>query len=170
MALERLRPRLIRLAVGWTGDPDEAEDITQEAIMRAYDKRHQYQPQTNLPAWTAVIARNIAINRFRRYHRGREVLSLDGLTEKEDGVSLVPDTNEERQPEAVLWRRELRDRITEAIARLSPDHREVLRRAALEDRPYDEIATALHIPVGTVRSRLFRAREQLRRVLAPVLT
>jgi len=137
---------------------------------RAYNKRAQFQPQTNIHAWTAVIARNIAINRFRRFHRSREVLSLDGMTEREDGAALVPDSNEDRQPEAVLWKRDRQERIAEAIARLSPDHREVLRRAALEDRPYEEVAAELNIPVGTVRSRLFRAREHLRQHLMHLVT
>jgi RNA polymerase sigma-70 factor (ECF subfamily) len=166
MVLEQQRPRLLRLAFGWTRDPDEAEDIAQEAILRAYRKRAQFQPQTNITAWTAVIARNIAINRFRRFHRNREVVSLDGLRERESGVALVPDPHEDRHPEAAFWKREQEERIAKAMERLSPDHREVLRRAALEDRPYEEVARDLDIPIGTVRSRLFRARESLRRHLA----
>lgn len=166
MALEQQRPRLLRLALGWTRDTDEAEDIAQEAILRAYRKREQFQPQTNINAWTSVIARNIAINRFRRFHRSREVISLDGLRERESGVALVPDHHEDRQPEAMLWKRDQQERIAKAMERLSPEHREVLCRAAIEDRPYEEVAAALNIPIGTVRSRLFRAREALRRHLA----
>ncbi|HEY3267957.1 MAG TPA: sigma-70 family RNA polymerase sigma factor [Armatimonadota bacterium] len=161
-ALEQQRPRLRRLAMGWTRDTDEAEDIAQETIVRAFRKREQFQPDTNINAWTAVIARNVAINRYRRFHRSHETLSLDGLSETESGVALVPDHHEERQPEAMFWKREREAQIAKAIDRLSPEHRAVLQRAAIEDRPYEDIATELNIPVGTVRSRLFRARENLR--------
>lgn len=167
-ALELQRPRLRRLAMGWTRDTDEAEDIAQETIVRAYRKREQFQPETNINAWTAVIARNVAINRFRRFHRSNETLSLDGLSETESGVGLVPDTNEHRQPENMFWKRHEEEQIARAIERLSPEHRQVLTRAAIEDRPYEEIANELNIPVGTVRSRLFRARENLRQQLLMV--
>lgn len=165
-ALELQRPRLHRLAMGWTRDTDEAEDIAQEAILRAYRKRDQFQPETNMNAWTAVIARNVAINRFRRFHRSNETLSLDGLSDTESGVAMVPDKEESRHPERVFWKREAENRIAKAIGELSPEHQQVIRRAAIEDRPYDEIAKELNIPIGTVRSRLFRARENLRQHMA----
>lgn len=164
-ALENQRPRLRRLAMGWTRDTDEAEDIAQETIVRAYRKREQFQPETNLNAWTAVIARNVAINRYRRFHHSNETVSLDGLCENDTGAALVPDAHEDRQPEARFWKREREERIARAIARLSPEHQAVLQRAAIEDRPYEEIAAELKIPIGTVRSRLFRARENLRHQL-----
>jgi RNA polymerase sigma-70 factor (ECF subfamily) len=167
-ALELQRPRLRRLAMGWTRDSDEAEDIAQETIVRAFRKREQFQPETNMNAWTAVIARNVAINRFRRFHRSNETLSLDGLCETESGVAMVPDNHEDRQPEAMFWKRHRDERIQKAIDRLSPEHRAVLQRAAIEDRPYEDIAAELNIPIGTVRSRLFRARENLRNQLAVV--
>jgi len=93
-------------------------------------------------------------------------LSLDGLSDTESGVAMVPDKDESRHPERVFWKREAENRIARAIGELSPEHQQVIRRAAIEDRPYDEIAKELNIPIGTVRSRLFRARENLRQQMA----
>jgi RNA polymerase sigma-70 factor (ECF subfamily) len=140
-------PRLRRFARVLMRPADAADDLVQETVLRAISARHQFETGTNLRAWLFVILRN-ARNAELRRQRG-----VSATEEIQQGVS---GGQEERQ--------QMRD-VAAAFLRLPPQQREVLWLVVVEGVDYAEAARLLGIPLGTVRSRLSRARTALRDVL-----
>ncbi len=146
-------PRLRRFARYLTRDPDYADDLVQECLIRAVEKIDSWQPGTNLRAWLLVILKNVFRNDLRK--KGREVSFSP--QEDSDLTVAVPAAQDARM--ALL---EVRD----AFLKLSEEHREILLLVAIEGLKYEEAAVVLDVPVGTVRSRLSRARLALRDLLS----
>jgi RNA polymerase sigma-70 factor, ECF subfamily len=146
-------PRLRRYARYLRREPDRADDLVQECLVRAIAKIHTWQPGTNLRAWLFTIIRNCHIDEVRAEQR------IDYLDEA------MPDD----QPGlSVRGNQESSVALSEAgsaFLSLSAEHREILLLVAIEGLHYDEAASILGMPVGTVRSRLSRAREALRHAL-----
>jgi RNA polymerase sigma-70 factor, ECF subfamily len=151
--IEKEITRLRRFARCLARDPDRADDLVQECLLRALRNVHTWQPGTNLLAWLFAILRNCHIDEIRRV-RHHACVDLGDFDAKWYGV---PGNQEARMTLA-----EIRD----AFSRLSADHREVLLLVVVEGLDYRETADILGAPVGTVRSRLSRAREALRRECA----
>jgi RNA polymerase sigma-70 factor, ECF subfamily len=145
-------PRLRRYARYLARDADRADDLVQECLMRAIAKIDSWTPGTNLRAWLFVILRNCHINEVRRGQR----TSLFGEVSSDYDVVPTP-----AGQEAHISLLEVRD----AYLNLSEEHREVLLLVAIEGLQYEEAAAILEIPVGTIRSRLSRARQTLRDAL-----
>jgi RNA polymerase sigma-70 factor (ECF subfamily) len=145
-------PRLRRYARYLARDADRADDLVQECLMRAIARVDSWTPGTNLRAWLFVILRNCHINEVRRGQR----ISLVGETTTDYEVVPTPASQE-----AHVSLLEVRD----AYLNLSEEHREVLLLVAIEGLQYEEAAAILEIPVGTIRSRLSRARQALRDAL-----
>jgi RNA polymerase sigma-70 factor (ECF subfamily) len=145
-------PRLRRYARYLARDADRADDLVQECLMRAIAKIDSWTPGTNLRAWLFVILRNCHINEVRRGQR----TSLFGEVSPDYDVVPTP-----AGQEAHISLLEVRD----AYLNLSEEHREVLLLVAIEGLQYEEAAAILEIPVGTIRSRLSRARQTLRDAL-----
>lgn len=146
-------PRLRRYARALVRDPGRADDLVQDTVVRAWEKRHQYTPGTNLRAWLFTIMRNVFMNKLRRNGLESSVMSGEQETTPEPIASPDPDPVAFSDLEA-------------ALQQLPTEQREVLLLAGLEHISYKEIAVALDIPLGTVMSRLGRARERLRRILS----
>lgn len=144
------------------GSPDEAEDVAQEAFVQAYVKLANFAGQSAFYTWLYRIAFNTAISRRRRR---REETSVE-QTRETTGEEPLDDT--ETAEERVL-RQERAASVQQALARLSDEHRAILVLREVEDCDYDEIAQVLGLPVGTVRSRLHRARLHLKEQLDAVL-
>ena len=145
-------PRLRRYARYLRREPDHADDLVQECLARAIAKIHTWQPGTNLRAWLFVILRNCHINEIRREQRTD--LIDDTPT---DEPALTTPGNQETSVALAEVRR--------AYLGLSEEHREVLLLVAIEGLQYEEAAAILEVPLGTVRSRLSRARQALRHAL-----
>jgi RNA polymerase sigma-70 factor (ECF subfamily) len=143
-------PDLRRYAASLTRDPVDAEDLLQETMMRAYCKFHLWQPGTNLMAWMVVMMRRIFLSKF--VGPAKRATSQFPI---EDCEIAVP-VNQEQRVEI--------SRVQASWPRLSHDHREVLEVVAVGGASYDEAATTLGVPVGTIRSRLGRARQSLRQL------
>lgn len=143
-------PRLRRYARALTRGQEGADDLVQETLLRALEKTHLWQAGTNLRAWLFTLLHNNYVNTVRRSARqGHRVdVEFAGLT------------TPAHQQRAL----ELRD-LERAIARLPEDQRTALLLIALEGMKYEEAAAVLDVPVGTIRSRLSRAREALRQML-----
>jgi RNA polymerase sigma-70 factor (ECF subfamily) len=158
--------RAFRFAYRLTGNAEDAKDLVQEAFYRMIRSWDRYEESRSLDAWFFTIMRNIHLDLCKRYEKGR----LVSLQEKPSGDG--GGTYEEIVPseeEAVLRRLEREEALGEvrsALRGLSPEHRSVLALCDMEDLSYARASEVSGIPVGTVRSRLSRAREALRRALA----
>ena len=144
-------PRLRRYARALTRDLIAADDLVQECLTRALSKLHLWQQGTDLRAWLFTILHHQYINHVRR--TAREGTAI-GLSEREPLLARAPQQGS---------RLELRD-LERAIAKLPRTQRSVILLVGLEGMSYGEVATALGVPVGTIRSRLSRGREALRRL------
>lgn len=142
-------PSLRRYARALLGNRSQADDLVQDTLERAWAKRDRWSMGTNLRAWLFTIMHHLFINQIRRE---RPLASYD------ESVETVAATHEEAD---IVEMRELRN----AIASLPDDYREVLLLVAVEQLRYEEVAAILKIPLGTVMSRLSRARKQMRRLM-----
>jgi len=145
-------PRLRRYARALTRDLSAADDLVQDCLARALSKVHLWQAGTDLRAWLFTILHNQYVNHVRRAVREGAAV---GLSETEPMLTSQPNQNK---------RLELRD-LERAIARLPEEQRAVLLLVGLEGMRYEEVAVILDVPVGTIRSRLSRGREMLRRLM-----
>jgi RNA polymerase sigma-70 factor (ECF subfamily) len=150
--LEAQLPRLRRYARALTRDPSRADDLIQDTLVRALAKQHLYQDNTNLRAWLFTLMHNQHVNNARRNVREDNSLDVDTVT-----AHLVAITD----PTASRQLREL----DEAIGKLAMEQRQVILLIGLEGMSYEETAAILDVPIGTVRSRLSRGREALRRLM-----
>lgn len=151
------------------GNDTDAEDITQEVFLKALTSLHAFRAESSLQTWLFRIATNLCRDLLRRRQRERGWFSLWRRAEDEaeggaDSLLEIPD--HEGNPERQLLREELNYLLQCAIERLPTAMREVLILHDLEALSYEEIAQALGIPLGTVKSRLFHARARLREALA----
>jgi RNA polymerase sigma-70 factor, ECF subfamily len=159
-------------ALKLTRNPRDAEDLVQDTYVRAFEKFELFKPGTNLKAWMFRVMTNRFINLYRRRRIRPEQASYDDVGEfmgKEDKQILQDFQSTEAM--AGLMQNEgfldsLDDRLKDALQGLSDDYREVLIMNVIGEMQYKDIATALGIPLGTVMSRLSRARAILRERVA----
>jgi RNA polymerase sigma-70 factor, ECF subfamily len=151
---------LYRVALRLTGDPSQAEDLVQDTMLKAYRAWRQYRPGTNAKGWLLTILRNTFINDYRR--RKLEPVAMD--LEAVEPHALYRAV-EQSDPEGAFFSKIVDAKVLEAIDALAPEFREVLVLSDIEGMRYAEIAETLQVPVGTVKSRLFRARRQLQAAL-----
>ena len=148
-------PRLRRYARVLTGETSRADDLVQETLARAWEKRRLWAAGTDLRAWLFTIMHNVFLNQRALARREALNVSLDG--DEDGGAAWQIPVRAMQQTRVELLE------ILREVARLPVDQRSVLVLAAVEEMRYEEIAAVLGIPVGTVMSRLSRAREKLRR-------
>lgn len=151
-----------QLGLHLLGDSQEALDLCQEVFLRVFRMLHQFRGQSSLRTWIYRIALNQASNRlrtWRRRHRSQQV-SLDDAPQGQ-----LPDGQPSSSPDRVLQQREVAGRVWTALDALPFDQRAVIVLREIDGLSYDEIAQSLDVAVGTVKSRLARAREQLRQTL-----
>ena len=152
---------LFNLAMWLARDRALAEDLVQEACLRAMRFRHQFQPGTNLRAWLFQIVRSVAITQYRRDRRAGQRVDLEALEGQRSKPGGAPGTNRPAGPEPFA-----RVDIDAALGQLPEEYRTVVVLADLEGLSMADVAVAMNCPVGTVKSRLFRARAVLRKALA----
>ena len=157
---------LYNLARWLTRDPVEAEDLVQETYARAFQAAHQFRPGTNLRAWLFQILRNAFFTQYKRRGREPDVLDpeiLDGMSDR-GGIGLGREAGIDRrlsgEPDGTAGAD-----LAAALNRLPEHYRSVVVLADVEDFTMTEIAEIMHCPVGTVKSRLFRARLILKELL-----
>lgn len=159
--IARYGPRLHGTARWIVGNPHDADDVVQDVFLVALQSPHLFKGDCAVFTWLYRITVNKAVSLKRR---ARRTVSLDTGSGARSGLD-PGDTAEDTGPGADLERAELAGWVHAALRRLSGEHREVIFMKDFEGLPYGEIAAALGVPVGTVRSRLYRARLDLRYLL-----
>lgn len=160
-------PRLYRLALRLTGRVEDAEDLVQETLVRSLPALRRFEGRARLSTYLARALSNLWKNRLRSRSRSPLVGWFwlgRRRAEEDDGPDPEP-ADDAPDAVATLEARDRAGRVREAVAGLLPERRLTLLLREVEELSYEEIASATGVPVGTVRSRLARAREDLRRVL-----
>jgi len=165
-----LRPQLesaYRLAYRLTGSAADAEDLVQEASLSAWRGFGSFEPGTNFPAWFYRILTNAFVSRYRKSRRQGQTMALDEVPELYLWSQSAEAGREDvlADPAETLVARMDAERINAAITALPDEYRVVAALYFVEDLSYQEIAGMASIPIGTVRSRLFRARRRLQAAL-----
>lgn len=145
-------PALRAYARGLTHDVPEADDLVQDCLLKAMEKNHLYKRGTNLRAWLLTILRNLFINGYRRRQTRGTPVSFDEHYHDAGGP-------------APFSARATRDQIAAAIRNLPAEQREVVVLIPMQGFSYEEVARITEVPLGTVRSRLSRARKALKKAL-----
>jgi RNA polymerase sigma-70 factor (ECF subfamily) len=161
--------RIYNVCYRFTGSADAAEDLAQEVFIKMYRTLSTYAPEKGaFSTWIMTMTRNLLVDHFRKSKQDRVTDSLDaGVSEDHDAVTLgdrIPDsaaTADDR-----IQRRETQQMVQRAIQKLSPELREAVILRDLQDMDYKEIAVALKVPEGTVKSRINRGRMELGRLLS----
>ncbi len=151
--------RAFLAALGFLGNPEDAREASQEAFVRAYRALARYDTSRPFYPWYYRILRNLCLDRIQR--RKRAPIPSEHI----ERAAQTPSTLLGRSPEASTIGARTQLRVQRCIDRLSVDHREIIYMRHYQDLSYDEMAEALGVPVGTVMSRLYRARAALRRLL-----
>jgi RNA polymerase sigma-70 factor (ECF subfamily) len=158
--VRRHQDRLYHSVFHFCGAAEEAQDVVQDALVQAFLKLHMFRRDSAFYTWLYRIAMNLLISQKRRV---RVTVSLDGF-----GQGRHDPIDGRARPSAALERQDRVTQVRAALLALSDEHRQVLVLREIEGWPYDTIADLLDLPIGTVRSRLHRARLELRDLLKPV--
>ena len=146
------------IALGFVGNREDAQDLSQEAFVRAYRNIKSVKPDRKFFPWFYQILKNLCISHLRkRKYRQASSLDVEGCPEAQ--------ANDCFSPEEIVDRNELKDRVWQAIAKLDEKHREVIILRHFQNMSYDQIAEALFCNKGTVTSRLYYARKRLEELL-----
>ena len=147
------------IALRMTGNAEDAADMTQEAFIKAYNSLQSFRGDSKFSVWLYRIANNVCLD-FLRSRSRKPTVSLS--VEDDEGEEAQLDVADESQsPELLLERRLTRDAVRRGLEALPPDYKQVLLLREIQGLSYEEIAAALSIEVGTVKSRIFRARKRL---------
>ena len=160
--------RVYAICYRFTGSGTDAEDLTQEVFLKLYRNLSSFDVERgSFQTWITTLARNLLVDHFRRTRLERASDSLDASFSGDDDGATLGDrlADPHPSPESHAAGMELRVRIQQALAQLSPELREAVILRDLEDMDYKEIAQVLRIPEGTVKSRISRGRGELARLL-----
>lgn len=152
--------KVVKLVMRYTRNPADAEDIAQEAFIKAYRALPQFRGDSAFYTWLYRIAINTAKNALAARERNPVAYQID-LQESEESPDLIARLKDPDTPEGLALTEEIRGTVNAAIDALPEDLRTAIVLRELEGLSYEEIAAAMDCPVGTVRSRIFRAREAI---------
>lgn len=162
--VRRYQDRLFNSVYRLVDNADDAQDVVQEAFLNAYQALDSFKGGSLFFTWLYRIAFNTAVSMKRKQ---KAVLRIESGRAEAAGPGEPLDPSEESRPGFALEQAEQGQRIQHALARLSTEHRAVLVMKDMEGMKYEDIARILDVPIGTIRSRLHRARLELRDVLGP---
>jgi RNA polymerase sigma-70 factor (ECF subfamily) len=159
--VHRYQDRLYHSVYGLTGNAEDAQDVVQEAFLCAYESLDSFKGDSRFFTWLYRIAINTAISLRRKR---RVMIQRETGSDCEQGIDPL-DPSPESRPEHGLEQVEQSRRVWDALRRLSPEHRDVLVMKDMDGQKYETMAEILQVPIGTIRSRLHRARLELRELL-----
>lgn len=162
--VRRYSPALVNLAARMVRDRDEAEDVAQETLVKAFEAIDRYDPVFPFRVWLFRIAYNTAVDHIRR--RRADTVSLDAPRRAGDAeIEWEPPDRESPRPDEAAAARDRSRVLDRAVAQLPPALRAAIVLRHVEELSYEEIARTLGVPLGTVKIRIHRGREALARIL-----
>jgi RNA polymerase sigma-70 factor (ECF subfamily) len=169
LLVERYQKRLLNFVYRTIGDRERAEDLVQEVFIRVHRHLHRFDQSKKFSTWIYTIASNLAKNELR--NRSRSPLVLFQTIRKNWEADHRPLQFEDRhhKPDDMYHKRHLRELVEESVAELPEHHRVVFVLRELEGKTYEEIAEITHCNLGTVKSRLNRARNRFAQIIGPRL-
>lgn len=167
--LELMQPRLFNVCLRMVGNRDDAAEVTQEAMLKIIEHVQDFRLQANISTWMIRIAMNLSISHLRK-RKVRQATSLEysqtassaGMDDQSATLRQQVEDRRELEPCESVQQKEMLVHLQKALASLEEDFRSVLVLRDIEEMDYQQIATVLDVPVGTIKSRLFRARLALR--------
>jgi len=160
--VQKYHRQIVNVSYLIMGNREAAEDATQEVFIKVYNKLSLYSPDTSFFSWLYRMTINTCIDEIRK-RKMQKLISLDFLTE--EGVEILEYPRERELPSTELHNDEKKEMVNKAMQMLSKEHREVLVLREYVNYGYNEIAETLGISVQAVKSRIFRARAELRTIL-----
>lgn len=162
--MKTYREPLYLMMLKMTNDPTDADDMTIEAFGKAFNSLHQYSPTHTFSTWLFSIASNNCIDYIRK-KRVQTVFLDDMVTNTEDEEFEFPVPSEDINPEEGVIREQRFQILRDVLQQMKPCYREILELRYFDEKSYEEIAEIVNLPLGTVKSHLFRARDLLSNVL-----
>lgn len=165
--VERFERPVFSLVYRMVRDRELAEDLTQEVFVRTFNNLQRYDRSYKFSSWLFKIAYNLTVDHLRK--KRVKTISMHGspdavTPERQEATSLTLESGDER-PDAMAEARELAGTLEEAIGKLRPEYRTAILLRHVEGRPYEEISDVMGVPLGTVKTYIFRARRELRDLL-----
>ena len=168
LLVEKYQRKLARLLSRFIRDPGEVEDVTQEAFIKAYRALPAFRGDSAFYTWLYRIGINTAKNYLMAMGR-RAPTSTEVEAEDAEGFEEGEQLRDINTPESVLLSNEIAETVNSTIEQLPEELRQAIQMREIEGLSYEEIAQAMNCPIGTVRSRIFRAREAIAERLRPLL-
>lgn len=159
LLVSKHRRRVFNIAYKFTGRPDRAEDLSQEIFLRIFRNLSKFDPDADFSKWLASVARNHCIDNYRSTRREQRTMVDDGLA---FDLAVAPSSSD---PMRSIEASEARELLRSGLAQLPPKLREAVILRDLKGLAYEEMADQLSLPVGTIKSRINRGREELARAL-----
>lgn len=160
--------RLLRLLSRIIKDEHEVQDVAQETFIKAYRALPNFRGESAFYTWLYRIGTNTAKNHLQNRAR-HGVLSADIIHGEDDSPDVAQSIPDNRTPETDLLNQEIIDTVAAAVAKLPPELQQAISLREAEGLSYEDIALAMSCPIGTVRSRIYRAREAIAKALRPLL-
>jgi RNA polymerase sigma-70 factor (ECF subfamily) len=168
LLIQKYQHRIVSLVSRYVSDPSEAQDVAQEAFIKAYRAIKRFRGDSAFYTWLYRIAINTAKNWIVAKNRRPPSSDIDAVDAEQYGIS--DRLRETSTPENELLREEIERTVFATIANLPEDLRTAIMLREMDGMSYEEIATTMECPIGTVRSRIFRAREAIDEKLKPLLS
>ena len=166
--VQRYNRRIYNICYRFAGSGDDAQDLTQEVFIKMFRTLSSYDVERGaFMTWVTTITRNLLVDHFRKSKQDRMTDSLDAAPSEHEDAMPLSEKIEDKAPlaDTSVQSRETRELVHNALQKLSPELREAVILRDLQDMDYKDIATALKVPEGTVKSRINRGRAELARLL-----
>jgi len=163
--------RIYNICYRFTGSASDAEDLTQEVFIRLYRTMSSFEPDKgSFNTWLTTLTRNMLVDHFRRTRQERLTDSIDAAPAADENSPTLAERIEDAapSPQVRVASKETQKMVQQALQKVSPDLREAVILRDLQDMDYKEIAVALRVPEGTVKSRINRGRAELARLLSRI--
>ena len=169
--VSRHQKRMLNIAFRLTNDYDDACEVVQDVFVSAYRNISSFRGEAKFTTWLTTIAVNLSKNRLKqmKVRQGREAFSLDEPVQTEEGEIRIDPPSKEPSVLDCLEKRDTQNKVQDCIKALEPEYREVIVLRDMQDFSYEEIGSMLKMREGTVKSRLFRAREAIKDCLKKIV-